>query len=254
MKTALMHDHSETHNMRSPNKQPVRNLGRFLPGGALAVLGALAALGGGGVLAAFGTDGTLDSGPHLVSTPAAAIVSSVANIKNTSGAATITGQPSVRISATPVQGTAGVFVGIGPVARVDRYLAGVATDEVASLSTDRYRISGVHHRGQANAEPPATQHFWAAQASSTRTAEINWRIRDGQYRVVIMSADGHGGFATTSAIAATLPNVPRYALAALLLGLLMAGGGTALLIRATGRSLNESNTTTPPSSPAATTT
>jgi hypothetical protein len=68
-----------------------------------------------------------------------------------------------------------------------------------------------------------------------------------------MSANGHGGFATTSAIAVTLPHIARYALVALLLGLLMAGGGTALLIRATGRSRNESNTTDRAASTAATT-
>lgn len=252
MKTVLVHEPSDTHDVRSPNRQPIRKLGRFLPGGALAVLGTLAVFGGGGVLAAFGTDGTLNSGPHLVSTPAAAIVSSVAEIKNTSGVATITGQPTVRISASPVQGTAGAFVGIGRAADVDRYLANVTTEEVNSLNSDPYSISGIRHRGQANAQPPGTQHFWAAKATSTRVAQLNWKIRDGQYRVVIMSANGHGGFATTSAVAVTLPHIARYALVALLLGLLMAGGGTALLIRATGRFRNGSNTSPAPSGAATT--
>ena len=253
MKTVLVHDHSEAPPVRSPDKQPIWKLARFLPGGTLAVLGTLVAVGGGGVLAAFGTDGRLNSGPHLLSTPAAAIVSSVAKIKNTSGVAAIAGQPTVRISVSPVQGTAGAFVGIGRAADVDRYLAGVTTEEVSGLSGDPNSISGVRHGGQANVRPPATQHFWAAQASSTRAAEINWKIRDGQYRVVIMSANGHGGFATSSAVAVTLPHIARYALAALLLGLLMAGGGAALLIRATARSRNESHTSPAPR-PGATTT
>jgi hypothetical protein len=253
MKTVLVHEPPKTHHVRPPETQPIRKLVRFLPGTTLAVLGTLAAVGGGGVLAAFGTDGRLDSGRHLVSTPAAAVVSSVANIKNTSGVATIAGQPTVRISVSPVQGTAGAFVGIGPAADVDHYLASVTTEQVSSLSSDHYSIIGVRHGAQANAEPPAAQHFWAAQATSRRAAEINWKIRDGQYRVVIMSANGHGGFATTSAVAVTLPHIARYALVALLLGLLMAGGGTALLIRATGRSRNESNTTDRAASTAATT-
>jgi hypothetical protein len=241
MKTVLVHDDSEAHEVRPPHKEPIRTLGRFLPGGILAVLGTLAVLGGGGVLVAFGTDGTLNSGRHLVSTPAAAIVSSVANIKNTSGVARIVGQPTVRISASPVQGTTAAFVGIGRPADVARYLTGVRTENVSSLSIDPYKITGVSHGRQGNAQPPAAQHFWVAQATSTRDAAINWKIRDGQYRVVIMSASGHGGFATTSAVAVTVPHIARYALAALLLGLLMAGGGTALLIRATARSRNEPN-------------
>lgn len=251
MRTVLVHDDTEAHDARSPDKQPVWRLTRFLPGATLAVLGTLAILGSGGVLAAFGTDGKLSSGPHLVSTPAAALVSSVTNIKNTSGVARIAGQPTVRISASPVQGTAGAFVGIGRAADVDRYLAGVRIETVSTLSSDPYSISGVSHGSQGDAQPPAAQHFWVAQATSTRDAAINWKIRDGQYRVVIMSANGHSGFATTSAVAVTLPHIARYALVALLLGLLMAGGGTALLIRAaTARSRNESNTSPAPSAAA----
>ena len=245
MKTVLVHEHHETNPVDSTDTQPTRRLERFLPGGTLAVLGALIAVGGGGVLAAFGTDGTLNSRPHLVSTPAAAIVSPVANIKNTSGVATIAGQPAVRISVSPVQGTAAAFVGIGRAADVDRYLAGVTTERISSLSSDRYSISGVRHGSQGNVQPPAAQHFWAAQASSTHAARINWKIRDGQYRVVIMSTNGHGGFATTSAIAVTVPHIALYALAALLLGLLMAGAGTARLIRATGRPRNETTDQAP---------
>jgi hypothetical protein len=52
-------------------------------------------------------------GPRLLSTPATALVSSVANIRNTSGVAAVTGHPTLRISLSPVHGTAGVFVGIG---------------------------------------------------------------------------------------------------------------------------------------------
>jgi hypothetical protein len=253
MKTVLVHDHAEKHSARSPDKRPIRKVARFLPGGTLAVLGTLVAIGGGGVLAVFGSNGTLSSGRHLVSTPAAALVSSVANIKNTSGVATIVGQPTLRVSVSPVQGTTAAFVGIGRAADVTRYLAHVSTEEVSSLSSNPYRVSGAHNGGQANAQPPATQHFWAAQASSTHATEINWKIRDGQYRVVIMSASGHAGFATTSAIAVTLPHIARYALAALLLGLMMAGGGTALLIRATGRPRNERNNISPASGAAAST-
>src|SRR5690242_15372625 len=185
MKTVLVHDHAERRPARSPDKRPIRKLARFLPGGTLAVLGILVAIGGGGVLAAFGTDGTLNSGSHLVSTPAAALVSSVAKIKNTSGVATITGQPTLRVSVSPVQGTTAAFVGIGRAADVDRYLARVSTEEVSSLSSNRYSVSGDRHAGEANAQAPSTQHFWAAQASSTHATAINWKIRDGQYRVVI---------------------------------------------------------------------
>ena len=252
MKTVLVRDRAEAHDVRSPDNQAARRVARFLPGATLALLGTLAFLGVGGVPAAFGPYDTLTSGRHLASTQAAAIVSSVANIKNTSGVATIAGQPTVRISASPVQGTTEAFVGIGRAADVDRYLADVTTETVSSLSSDQYNISGVSHGSRGNAQPPTAQHFWVAEATSTRTAQVNWKVRDGQYRVVIMNASGHGGFATTSAAGVTLPHITLYALVALLLGLLIAAGGTALLIRATGRSQNESNTSPTPSGAATT--
>jgi len=237
--------------MSAANKQRTRIFARFLPGASLAVIGSLLALAGGGVLAAFGTDGTLASGPHLLSTPASAVVSPITTIKHTADVTTIAAQPTLRISARPVQGTGRVFVGIGRAADVERYLAGVSTQDVTSLSVDPYAITGTLHGGRTTARPPATQRFWVTQANSTHTAAINWRIRDGQYRVVIMSASGHGGFATTTAFGITVPNIADYAIAGLVLGLLMAGGGTALLIRTNRPSPNGSNTLSQATSPAA---
>jgi hypothetical protein len=239
-------------NMTSSKQQSIRTLRRLLPGGALAVIGSLLALSGGGLLAAFGTDGSLASGPHLLSTPTSAIVSPVASIKHTSDVASVIGQPTLRLSAAPIQGTAGVFVGIARAADVDRYLAGVATERVTDLNVDPYSITGIRHSGRLTAAPPAAQRFWVAQASSTRTAaEINWKIRDGQYRLVVMNTNGHSGFASTSAIGLTIPNITIYAIAGLLLGLLMAGGGTALLIRATPQPRTSANAPSPTASAAA---
>jgi hypothetical protein len=238
--------------MTSSKQQTTGTLRRLLPGGALAVIGSLLALSGGGLLAAFGTDGSLASGPHLLSTPTSAIVSPVASIENTSGVASVIGRPTLRLSAAPVQGTAGVFVGVGRAGDVDRYLAGVATERVTDLNVDPYSITGIRHSGRLNAAPPTTQRFWVAEASSTRTAaEINWKIRDGEYRVVVMSTNGRGGLASTSAIGITIPNIAIYAVAGLLLGLVVAAGGTALLIRATRQPRTRANASSPTASAAA---
>jgi hypothetical protein len=218
--------------MSPTTKRQTRGAARFIPGGGHAVIGSLVAIAGAGLLAAFGTDGRLASGPHLVSTPATAVVSTVANIKDTSGLAAATGRPTLRISASPIQGTTGVFVGIGREADVNRYLAGVATEQATSVSVEPYALNGITHRGRANVQPPTTQHFWVAEASSTRTAGIGWKIRDGRYRLVVMNANGHGGFAATSAIGITIPYVAYWALGGIVVGLLLATGGTALLIRA----------------------
>jgi hypothetical protein len=229
--------------MTPTNTPRSRFLARFLPGATLAVIGSLLAFSGGGLLAAFGTNGNLASGPHLLSTPASAVVSPIASIKHTAGVATLTGQPTLRITATPIQGTARVFVGIGRAADVNRYLAGLATEQVTNLDVDPYMITGALHDGRANAVAPTSQRFWVAQANSTHAAEINWKIRDGQYRVVIMNANGQRALATTTQIGITIPNIAAYSLAALALGLLIAGGGTTLLIRTNRQHPNGPGTT-----------
>jgi hypothetical protein len=140
--------------MSSTPTRHTRNFIRFLPGGTLAVIGSLTAIAGGGLLAAFGTDSRLASGPHLLSTPTAAILSPIASIKNTSGVATVTGQPTLRISASPVHGTAGVFIGIARAADVDRYLTGVATQQVTNLSVEPHSITGTRHGGRREGRAP----------------------------------------------------------------------------------------------------
>ena len=236
--------------MSSTNTQRTRIIARLLPGASLAVMGSLLALSGGGVLAAFGTHGSLASGPHLLSTPASAIVSPISTIKHTADVTTIAGQPTLRVSSRPVGSTSRIFIGIGRTADVQRYLAGVSTQDVTSLSVDPYAINGMLHSGRPTVQRPSTQRFWVTQASSTGAAELHWKIRDGRYRVVIMSANGHGGFATTTGFGITIPNIAEYAIAALILGLFMAGGGAALLIRTNRPSSDGSNTISPTTTPA----
>jgi hypothetical protein len=229
--------------MTSPAQPTTRRLARLLPGATLAVIGSLLVLSGGGLLAAFGTDRKLGFGPRLLSTPTTAIVSPVSSIKHVSGLASVAGQPTLTFAATPLHAGTGVFVGIGLAADVDRYLAGSTTEQLTDLSTDRYMMTRVRHGGRLNAAPPATQQFWVARATSHHpVAQLKWKVRDGQYRIVVMNANGHGGFTATSAIAVTIPHIAIYAIATLLLGLLMGGGGTTLLIRATAQPSSSVNT------------
>jgi hypothetical protein len=136
-------------------EQPrTRIVARLLPGGSLALFGSLLVLAGGGLLAAFGSDSRLASGPHLLSTRASAIVSPVASIKHTSDVVSVLGQPTPRLSAAPVQDTTGVFVGVGRPADVGRYLAGVAIEQVTSLSVDPYSLTEIRHSGRRTRRLP----------------------------------------------------------------------------------------------------
>lgn len=219
-------------------------------GVAVAITGSLIALIGGALLAVLGTDGRLASGARLLSTPTSAIVSPVSGIQDAIGIAQGMGTPTLRISASPVPSSPATFVGIAPAADVDRYLGPVASRQVDDLGFRPYTIRPTRRYGLT--EPPAKQRFWVAQATSTHTAKINWRVTNNGYRVVIMNANGQNGLATSSSIATTQPNAPLYALAALIAGLLVAGGGSILLIPTTRQSHRRPNTLTgqPNASPA----
>jgi hypothetical protein len=214
-----------------PRRSGARSAAIWL-GAAAATFGALIAIAGGGIFAVFGSDGVLSTGRHDLSTPTSALVSGTASINDSAGVADALGDARIKISARADGGRA-VFVGVGRSADVDRYLAGAATDEVtdfnggvfgSSFSVDRTR-----HAGSAVPAAPATQSFWVARSTGRDVAAVDWKIRDGDYRVVIMNADGSRGVDTRSAFGVDIPYLPGVGIGILVVGLLITAGGVAAI-------------------------
>lgn len=209
------------------SRQSTRN-GPIGVGIVLAAVGSVIALGGGGVLALTGTDGSLESGTHELSTSTSALTSGVARIDHTDDIATVAGSPTLRLDVSAAQGNPDAFVGVGPKREVDRYLAGSATEEVTDLEVSPWSLDKERHPGKATPKSPAEQTFWSAK-SSGRTASIDWKVRDGDYRVVVMNADGSRGVSTDGDIELELPHVGTIALVSLLIGLGTVAGGVVLM-------------------------
>src|SRR5881227_4269694 len=114
--------------------------GRLIGGGVLATVGAVVALGGGSILALGGSDGSFSSGHRDVSTKTSALVSESAKINGIGGVTDALGNPRVRISADSVRSDRNVFIGIGPKAQVDRYLAGASIDKVNDFEVDPWSL------------------------------------------------------------------------------------------------------------------
>ncbi|MHA6783129.1 hypothetical protein ACVGOW_19340 [Pseudonocardia saturnea] len=223
-----------THPYRPPARHPAgRRFGRAAAAIAVAI-GSLATLGALALLVLFGPSGTLDPGAFPpISTPTAALVVDPGTVTDTSAAAQVLGEPTVRVSAT-YDGTP-VFVGIGRAVDVDRYLSGVASDMVA-VGADGSVPTGLdRHPGQKIAAPPTEQTFWAASTTSAATAEVTWPIQDGTYRIVVMNADGTPGLTTQVHAAVTVPNMFSFSLGLLFGGLLLTGAGVAVLVAARRR-------------------
>jgi hypothetical protein len=219
----------------APELQPSPRRSRRLPvtvGAALAVAGSLVVIAGSGVLALAGTDGTIGSGKHDISTPTAALVSDTAEFEDTSDVASAIGNPEVGVTAYAEDGGPAKFVGIGPSADVDRYLANVQVDSVDDFDVDPFELDKQreHPNGTADATAPGDQTFWVAQSTGQK-AEVDWKVRDGDYKVVVMNADGSQGVAADGRLEVGLPYLSTYALGILLAGLIAIGAGITLMAR-----------------------
>ena len=182
-----------------PRSTPARRAGRIAAAvaGALAALLALGAFAAGGVLLyADGQkdhDGYVSTDTHRLHTSTYALATGNLDL-DTGGTHWIAGDSllgEVRIRATSNDGKP-VFVGIARTKDVDAYLRGTSHATVTDIEYgpfDRFDASYRTHPG-ARPAPPAAQRFWAASASGPGTRSVEWKVRDGNWSIVVMNADG----------------------------------------------------------------
>ncbi|WP_326836215.1 hypothetical protein VSH64_15035 [Amycolatopsis rhabdoformis] len=206
------------------------------------VIGVCLAVGGGVLLLVFGSGGSLKSGTHAVSTPTAAVVTDTAQITDTSRLTRALGDPSVSVHASGGNGS-GLFIGIGPAADVDRYLTGVAIEQARDFNLDPFALDAVRRDGTALASPPATQPFWVASGAT----DVTWPITDGDYRAVVMNADGTPGVDSRLAVDLNLPGLFGYALWFFIAGLVLMAA--AIVALALGRPRNRAPMSPAPAPP-----
>jgi hypothetical protein len=212
--------------MTTTQTQTQRSGGRIaaiVAGAVLALAGTAAAAVGAILLGLFGADGTVASGSHALSTSRTALVSSVADIDDISSVADLVGDPRLRITARSADGGEPLFVGIGRAAQVDRYLASVPVDVVTDFELDPFELTRRPRDGSRQPAPPAGRHIWVASGTGTDSATLRWKVRDGDYRLVLMNADGSRGVNAEGDVALTASHVPTIAWS-------MIGGGVLLLL------------------------
>jgi len=129
-------------------------------------------------------------------------------------------------------GSKTLFIGIGPQAEVAKYLATVAHADVQDIDFDPFDATYLSITGGAPEGPPTEQHFWAASASGVGTQTLTWKVRDGDWSVVLMNADGSRGVAADIDLGAKLSFLLWVAIGLLIGGALVTGGSTALIVLA----------------------
>jgi hypothetical protein len=101
---------------------------------------------------------------------------------------------AVRVRAASHDGTP-LFVGVARTADVERYLAGVAHEEVTDFELGPRRTETRWASGGAPRVAPTEEGFWAASASGTGTQTLDWELAEGTWSLVLMNADGSRGVA-----------------------------------------------------------
>ena len=137
----------------------------------------------------------------------------------------------VRIRVTRVSGAPQLFVGIGPSADVDRYLAGVHHTVISEFWRDEVEAVA----GGPARSAPATQHFWVASDTGSGTRTVVWDPKDGAWTVVVMNADGRPGINIGADLGARISAVLWIAVGVLAAGGIFLVGGVLLIAGALRR-------------------
>jgi len=204
----------------------------IIVGCCLLAVGGLITMSAVVLLVAFGSSDGVHTGPHPLTTSSRAFVSSMADISNAGTANRVLGETRIDIQATTRGGAHGTFVGIGPAAAVDRYLAGAAVEVVTDFEVAPFRLSTQPRAGTASISAPASQDFWVAHGETrSGTAALSWTVRDGDYRFVVMNADGSPAVNVDAGFGIAVPGARTLGLAVLLVGfVLLAAGALALIL------------------------
>ena len=196
---------------------------------SLAVLAGLAALAGGGTALVFDqtqrdASGYLMTSTTGYSTDTYALVSD--SYRTGTSHDLFVARDMLGTFRIHTHSTQPLFVGIGPAGAVDTYLAGVRREVATRFDAAQsdFRL----HGGGAPAAAPATKHFWVAQKVGSGAQTLSWSPRNGNWRVVVMNANGSAGVQADLALGARFPHL-------LWIGIgMLAGGALLLLLGGTG--------------------
>jgi hypothetical protein len=207
--------------------------------GAIGVLFGLAVLAGGGFLLwadrTQREDGYLTTPTERFSTPTYALTRTRLDVETNGADWVLNDNWFGKVRFRGESNAKTLFIGIGPEAAVAKYLASVAHASVQDVEFDPFRVTYHQVAGGAPQAPPTQQRFWTASASGVGTQTLTWKVRDGDWTVVVMNADGSRGVDADIDLGAKLSFLLWVAIGLLIGGALVVVGSTALIVLAARR-------------------
>jgi hypothetical protein len=137
---------------------------------------------------------------------------------------------TVRIRAAG--GPPAVFVGIGPTADVDGWLAGVAHEHVVGANFGPFHTESTLVAGDRAPASPLAQPFWAASASGAGSQTLRWPSESGDWTIVVANADASPGVGADVSAGARTGVLLPIGLGLGAFGVLLLLGASALLFLA----------------------
>lgn len=183
-------------------------------------------VGGGIALAVPDSDGWVSTGQVRFETDSAALVGD--DIEIDFGGSFADGRTFVSWDEIPAELTVisrngkSVFVGIARQEDARAYLAGVAADRVTSFD---HHHDVQHVSGTFQAEPPGASDIWVA---STVDGTLEWDVRNGDWAIVALNADGSPGIDVGITAAAKIPFLRGIGVVLIATGLLGMTAGALL--------------------------
>jgi hypothetical protein len=132
------------------------------------------------------------------------------------------------------------FVGIARTSEVDAYLAGTSHAIVDDIDSSQFATDYRTIDGDSAPRSPVSQRFWDSSTHGPGTQTLTWNIKDGDWSVVVMNADGSPGVDAGISAGAMISWLDEA-------GWILAGGGLLVLLIAGGLLYAGMR---PPSSPA----
>ncbi len=139
---------------------------------------------------------------------------------------------TVQLSVRSISG-GDVFVGIGPKADVDAYLANVTHSVIRQLGDSWSDVRFEERAGAAPSVAPGTLGIWTSSVQGAGQQTLTWDVSQGRWSAVMMNADASSDVSVSAIVRARLPILYPISIGLVAAGIVFAALAAVLLVLAT---------------------